>query len=539
MALTGIGHSDESATLKTKAVSPEVAATLVIFNNADSVSVALAGYYADKRGIPYDHLIGLDCPLAEEISRKDYDTTIATPLRKILMARDWWKVTGTGTEERVEETKIHFVVLMRGMPLKIAPVPVDPSPHPQVSVIKAKNEASVDSELASLGYFRKNLGGPQGNPYYRSYTPILSLGDKLPGLLLVCRLDAADAPTVRRMIDDAIDTEKNGLFGFSYIDTRGIMEGPFSEGDKWLRNIAKNQQRAGIPVVMETTPALFPDAYPMGHAAYYYGWYNSDVIGPFGREDFRFVKGAVACHIHSYSASTIRDPRRCWVAPLLARGAAATMGNVYEPFLSLTPQLDVFDDRLRAGFTFAESAYMCERVTDWMTTFVGDPLYRPFKPEDGSGTTTVSQNPEWQAYREGALLWFSQGRDAGEKNLMNSGMKLHSGMIFESLGLLQGTASDYAAAFQSFQQARKFYTDTGDIIRTLIHQIWYLKATGNTKDALTLVRRGIKVYPAAPATAVLRAYEAEMAPPPTPAPSPNSSASPQPPSKARFQNAKQ
>ena len=46
---------------------------------------------------------------------------------------------------------------------------------------------------------------------------------------------------------------------------------------------------------------------------------------------------------------------------------------------ALTPHLDIFHDRLRAGFTFAESAYMSQRVLSWMTTFVGDPLYRPFK----------------------------------------------------------------------------------------------------------------------------------------------------------------
>src|SRR5208337_4493143 len=60
-----------------KLKNPEALATLVIFNNADPVSVELAGYYAEKRGIPFDHLIGLDCPLTEEISRKDYEQTIA------------------------------------------------------------------------------------------------------------------------------------------------------------------------------------------------------------------------------------------------------------------------------------------------------------------------------------------------------------------------------------------------------------------------------------------------------------------------------
>ena len=127
--------------------------------------------------------------------------------------------------------------------------------------------------------------------------------------------------------------------------------------------------------------------------------------------DFRFERGAVAAHIHSFSASTLRDPRKNWCAPLIAAGAAATIGNVYEPYLGLTTAFDVFFDRLRAGFTFAESCYMGQRFLSWMNTFVGDPLYRPFAPADGTSEATPKN--EWDAYRVGARAWFEQGPDAG------------------------------------------------------------------------------------------------------------------------------
>ena len=42
----------------------------------------LAKFYAQQRGIPRDHLIGLACSTEEEISREEYDTTIAEPLRE-------------------------------------------------------------------------------------------------------------------------------------------------------------------------------------------------------------------------------------------------------------------------------------------------------------------------------------------------------------------------------------------------------------------------------------------------------------------------
>ena len=78
-----------------------------------------------------------------------------------------------------------------------------------------------------------------------------------------------------------------------------------------------------------------------------------------------FLPGAIAAHIHSYSAATLRDENSCW-APLFSRGAAATVGNVYEPYLELTAHLDILNDRLLHGFTFAESVFMSSRVLSWM-----------------------------------------------------------------------------------------------------------------------------------------------------------------------------
>ena len=60
---------------------------------------------------------------------------------------------------------------------------------------------------------------------------------------------------------------------------------------------------------------------------------------------------------------------------LIAHGADATMGMVYEPYLELTPHEDIFTRRLLQGDYFAEAAYASERGLSWMLTVVGDPLY--------------------------------------------------------------------------------------------------------------------------------------------------------------------
>jgi uncharacterized protein (TIGR03790 family) len=494
---------------------PDAAATLVVFNNLDATSADLASYYAKQRNIPFSRLIGLDCPTTEEITRDDYDRTIAQPLRKTFLDRDWWTLRTTDEGHTlVERNKIRFIALMRGIPLKIAPTS---APYPGDVVagqqpIASRNEAAVDSELACLGYFTRQISGILKNPYYRSYKPIRDAN--MPPLMLVCRLDAPTPDMVRRMIDDSIAVEQQGLWGFAYVDERSITDGGYEEGEKWLVHIAADARSHGIPVIEDKDPDTFPANYPMRNAAFYYGWYAGGVCGPFLRPDFRFNKGAVAVHIHSGSAGTLRDTNACWAAPLIARGAAATLGNVYEPYLALTSNLDILHERLRNGFTFAESAYMSMRAVSWMATFVGDPLYRPFK----AFAEVIGPGPrlsaETQAYREGARAWFAESRAAGETRLKTSGAQMRSGLIFEGLGLLQAAADDPNAALASFQQARRSYANSEDALRVALHEIGLLRKAGRNKDALAFTRKEINAYPNSPTAPLLRAIELQLAPPP-------------------------
>jgi hypothetical protein len=77
------------------------------------------------------------------------------------------------------------------------------------------------------------------------------------------------------------------------------------------------------------------------------------------------------------------------------------MGNVLEPYLDLTPHVDVFAQRLLQGYTFGEAAYASIRALSWMTTVVGDPLYQPFKaplrPEPAEAVALLGMKGEWQS----------------------------------------------------------------------------------------------------------------------------------------------
>jgi len=305
----------------------------------------------------------------------------------------------------------------------------------------------------------------------------------------------------------------------AYVDARGIKDSGYAEGDGWLYALANTARHRGSPVVLDNGPGLFPESYPMTRPALYFGWYAEHMTGPFLRPDFRFVRGAVAVHIHSFSATTLRDPIHNWAGPLLAAGAAATLGNVYEPYLALTPQLDVFHDRLRAGLTFAESAYMSQRVLSWMTTFVGDPLYRPFK-----GAVELDERPatgEWADFREKGRLWFSEDRAIGDEDLRQAAKKDHSGMIMEGLGLLQVSVNDRDAAITSFGQARSLYGKGDDAMRAAVHEILQLQNAGRDADATALARGMIAANPHSPAVDLLRALtESRIPSPATPTPVP-------------------
>ena len=501
-------------------------ATIVVYNKSAPDSAGLAKFYAQQRGIARDHLVALNCPLQEEITREEYDATIANPLREIFEKRHWWTLRESLEEQKsVVTTSIRFVAMMKGMPLKIRPTNTPyPGDEPTASPVSNRNEASVDSEMSVLGAFSSQISDAMPNPYFQSFRPI---GDfENPALLLVCRLDAPTAATVRRMILDAIAAEKNGLWGRAYVDAAHNTSGALQMGDKWLAEIQQQLHKVGVPVVYEGTPAVFPEGYPMTDCALYYGWYAGSVAGPFTQSDFPFAAGAIAVHIHSYSASTLRDPNANWVGPLVSRGAVASLGNVYEPYLHLTTHLNTFNDRLLHGFTFAESAYMATPALSWMNVMVGDPLYRPYASwlqidasrDIGKGAS------EWKMYHDFAVKNVERPVPEYRTLVQQVASRARNGPMMEDLGLMEAADGNSAAATSDFQQARACYTKRDDILRAVLEEADGWIKQNKPKRALDVVRSTVRIVPDAPAAALLRKMEQELT-----APSPAPLVSPTPP----------
>ena len=376
----------------TPAVLPDLAAhTLIVFNKADPDSQSLAETYAKARAIPADRIVGLECSLQEEISRAEFESTIRKPLEELFQSRGWMKrqenflnnpilgLEGTVPVQQARENPIWIMVLMRGIPLKIAEDPTILAPEGLMPQLRA-NAAAVDSELALLPIQGLPLYGLVANPYFadKRIRPFTSFFANY--LILVTRLDGPSPGIVRRMIQDAVEAEKTELTGRAFFDLRSIekKDDPYRMGDDWIDRAATLFRSAGFEVEIDRRPDVAPKFAPWDQIAFYAGWYTGEFQGPFELPTARFRRGAIAYHIHSFSAETVRSETRNWVGPLLFHGATATMGAVYEPYLRFTPDISLFVSALLSGLSFAEAAYQSQLSLSWMVTMVGDPLYRPF-----------------------------------------------------------------------------------------------------------------------------------------------------------------
>lgn len=494
--------------------TPEAAATLVLYNSAYPDSEDLAKYYAGRRKIPDGNVLGLPMPLTEEIQRSEFDTQIADPLREALVRMGLWRIGTLPDGSRgVGDSLIRFVAVIRGVPLKIAPDPAIPPASNEPNLppeITTRNDASVDSELTLLGIPTPTVAGFVANPYFGRLTPVMR--NALPaGMLLVSRLDAPTPDAVRAMIDDTLMAEKEGLWGWGYVDGRGITDGGLAEGDQWLANVVQAQRAQGVPVVYDNLPPTFPAGFPMSHAAAYFGWYAGDACGPFADPAFRFVPGAVAVHIHSFSAASLRTLTGFWCGPLVLRGAAATLGNVYEPYLSFTAHLDTFDARLMDGFTLAESGWMAQPVLSWMSVVIGDPLYRPYAAWRNPAQAPVGP---WDQFRR---IIRRNGGDtlAAASDLRSAAAAAKAPMFLEALGNVQAEAGMSSEAIASYDAALALSPGPVEQTRILLEINSARQAIGEAPVPVPGFPSPTPSPPAAPSPVAT-----PTAPPPTPVPPP-------------------
>ncbi len=486
---------------------------VIVYNTEVPESRELAEFYSLVRGIPSTQIVGISCTEKATINRATFEKTIRKPLVKKFTDEKWWTLgqDRNGTKLPVAG-RIKCIALMKGIPLRISRSPLPKGETKETRQFNQNNEAAVDSELSLMGVSAYPIGGAIPNPYFNKNYPAAQSPSKF--LIMVGRLDAKNYDQCKRMILDAIDTEKEGLWGRTYLDF-SKKGGGFAIGDSWIDEIAKSSIAAGHPTITDRMSNTFVTNYPMTDCALYFGWYTFHRNGPFLNDDFQFKKGAIAVHLHSLSAAQLLNPRQNWSAALLDRGAAATIGNTWEPFLQLSHHFNILYARLRQGYSLIEAGYMSMNALSWQNIILGDPLYRPFK-------TTIVSKETLKNDREYKVIRYAQRKfpdpDTRHRELLKVAEKTKNGSIYEMAGFRSLELQNFPAASQAFARAKELFSQPADKLRQDLNLVELQRRKKNTSAAIQLLKQAkleFKNIPEAQAIAGLLTILDPPAPPPT------------------------
>ena len=374
----------------------ELAERVVILANSDEPdSLAVARHYAKVRDVPPGNVIALPMPAEETITWPQFVATVWSPLEEVLVRRGWIDAIAMDLVDDVGRRKyaisghrIAALVVCRGVPLRIAH---DQALYKEVGQFTAHeefrtNQGAVDSELSLLAQTDYPINACIPNPLFGNPVPT---DDELSRVVKVSRLDGPTLADALGLVDLAVEAERTGILGRAYVDLAGTKK----LGNQWLSAAAAQLADLGFDLSVGRGPQTFQAGARIDAPVLYFGWYTPDLNGPFTLPGFRFPPGAVALHIHSFSANTLRSASEAWCGPLVDRGATATVGNVFEPYLEYLHRPDLLLEALARGDNLVDAAYYALPVLSWQSIVIGDPLYRPFAVSQSEQLKRLSSLP--------------------------------------------------------------------------------------------------------------------------------------------------
>ncbi|HEY5080132.1 MAG TPA: TIGR03790 family protein [Opitutaceae bacterium] len=474
----------------------ELAERVVIVANSDAPdSLAIARHYAKVRGVPPGNVIALRMPVAETITWPEFVASIWAPLEDELVRRGWIDAIAMDLFDDVGRRKyaisghrIAALVLCRGVPLRISH---DQALYKEVGQFTAHeefrtNQGAVDSELSLLAQTNYPINACVPNPLFGNPFPT---ADELSRVVKVSRLDGPTAADALGLVDLAVEAERTGILGRAYVDLAGTKE----VGNRWLSATAAQLAELGFDLSVGRRPQTFQASARIDAPVLYFGWYTPDLNGPFALPGFRFPPGAVAVHIHSFSANTLRSASESWCGPLVARGATATVGNVFEPYLEYLHRPDLLLEALARGDNLVDAAYYALPVLSWQSVVIGDPLYRPFAVSLSEQLRRLSSLPPrlagYAAIRKMNLL-DAAGKNRDAIDLGQAAMREAPSLAL-ALALaprLQATGNGDAAAWLLNQAA-----DSGPVSsaywEVLREAAAFLAAHGRPGESIALYRK--------------------------------------------------
>jgi len=469
---------------------------VILANRDDPESLTLARFYAEKRGIPETDIVALPLPLTEEITWDQFVVTLWNPFLEVAIKRGWVFATFKGTRDAVGRDRIvssghrlRALVICRGVPLRIAhdPARYDPKTNPLTANPSMQTtEAAVDSELALIACEDAPIAAFVPNPLFSQDAP---LALQLEQILPVGRLDGPTLGDAKGLVEHALVAERDGLAGRAYVD----IGGPHPQGDTWLEACVPELQGLGFETDIDRAPATLADGVRFDAPVLYFGWYAGNLNGPFADPDFRFPPGAVALHIFSFSASTLRSATQGWCGPFIAKGVTATVGNVGEPYLEFTHQPPLLLRALARGEPLGRAALYSINALSWKGVVLGDPLYRPFAVSaDAQWARRKSLPAETELYARLRRLrqLTTAGRPDEALALGAAGLAQNPGLpLVLSLAALRRTAGDAAGARSALQPFTKLQRVRRADRPLVLAAARELQAAGDARGAVECLRR--------------------------------------------------
>jgi hypothetical protein len=385
---------------------------LVVKNTNSPISAAVANDYMTRRKVT--NVLNISCPdgavsaNAENIEYTDYLTAIEAPLLAYLAAH----------------TQIDFIVLTKGVPIRITEAPDKP-----------QGNCSLDSRVASLGY-QESAGSSIvsiDDPGYGSYYHGTAWANKFFnsntgfthsafGGYLVTRLDGytqadAIALTTRSLLaEQQMSDGKNNpgpilldecpFYGFTdpSVQPYSLLPSNYTPGqtiyivnDGYLgdynadMDVAANYLTStGIPVLYDTTATFIGNK---TNLAGYDSWASNDTDYTVAAyHSLSFAAGAVCETVCSTNARTFLPTTggQSLITDLISQGVTGVKGYTDEPMQEEIASPSILFNRYVNGWTLAESFYAASREIGWMGIIVGDPICRAYTlPQTSSSSRTA------------------------------------------------------------------------------------------------------------------------------------------------------
>lgn len=399
---------------------PTPSKVLIVYNtnyagddDSDGVqdSLQVAQYYAQKRGVPSQNLLGISFPNPHGIDNFSI-------LESVLLQPVKTKLSALGP------TNIDVILMSHMTPLLYA--------EGRDTYYNTKQSVSIDNILMALNYWKSSPGIRwMENPTYFERTP--TIGTDLgrfnhsykyanTDIYLVTRLAGPGGVwRVLDLVDQALYGERYAtlqpgyLHGIAYVDSQnrvgnytaenllasqavqtgnyGATPGSNNSGTGYNntdQNIAYTHHYVlskGYPLKWENSgeiigrpSAVFHDGASGQYAprAFLYGgWYAYNNYIP----NWEWLPGSVGTDLNSssFSWSIYNGGTLAWGTRALAEGLTAASGVVSEPYTIGAPRPNNLIYYILQGFTFAEAASLATPSYGWMPLSIGDPLYAPFK----------------------------------------------------------------------------------------------------------------------------------------------------------------